>query len=496
LGLWMSLIGIDVGSSTVKAAAYQEDGMLLALEREELVPCRQQPGMWEQNPNDVWRAASIALRRLAANDSLHRNPPRTLAVSASGRENFLADRDGMPLTNAIMGADTRGAEFEAAPTGASSPEPWTLSCGHMRERMDPVFRLMWWRKYHPEIVRQATAYPDWHGWLTFKLCGRNVSEATLAGRWQIYDLNSRTWSLERIRANDFPENLLPELSSWGTIIERIRRDLAEELGLSPSLNIAVGGHDSCCAALGAGALSLGSACLVSGSYENLLVSTNVLPTASMLVRGLSATPHFGKAGLAIWAISPTGTAVLDWTRNLVNLSIQEVDSQLSERHQSPSPVTTVPYFSGSMLYWNDGRKAKGTFLGLTLATTGIDIVQAVMESIGYDHANTFSLLEQQGIRVNRIRATGGGTRSLWWTQLKSDMIQLPIEVVDQPEPGTLGAALLAGLADGTFRDLDESSELVSGTSRIHTPDRGRAALHQARLEAYKRAVTNLLSNIY
>jgi len=95
------------------------------------------------------------MRDLVRQDSVRRDPPTAIAVSASGRENFPADADGNPLGNGIMGADIRGAEFEVPPAGAPTPEPWCLSCGHLRERMDPVFRLAWWRKYHPEIMAQA-----------------------------------------------------------------------------------------------------------------------------------------------------------------------------------------------------------------------------------------------------------------------------------------------------------------------------------------------------
>ena len=91
---------------------------------------------------------------------------------------------------------------------------------------------------------------------------------------------------------------------------------------------------------------------------------------------------------------------------------------------------------------------------------------------------------------------GGGSRSIWWTQLKSDMMGIPIEVIRQPEPGTLGAALLAGLAIGTFNDLTESSKAFSGRTRLHEPDLERTKLHLEKLETYRSAVQNTLSTFY
>ena len=95
--------------------------------------------------------------------------------------------------------------------------------------------------------------------------------------------------------------------------------------------------------------------------------------------------------------------------------------------------------------------------------------------------------------MDHIRATGGGTRSTWWTQLKSDMLQVPIEVVAEPESGALGAALLAGSGIGIFHDLDEASRICSGTSRVYYPDPERATLHQERYALYCKMVPTLLS---
>ncbi|MCJ7625168.1 MAG: FGGY-family carbohydrate kinase, partial [Anaerolineaceae bacterium] len=149
-----------------------------------------------------------------------------------------------------------------------------------------------------------------------------------------------------------------------------------------------------------------------------------------------------------------------------------------------------------MLYWHEGRKLRGALMGLTLATRPLDIIQAFMESIAYDHVNTFSLLNEEGIQVDTIRAVGGGTRSEWWTQLKADMLQTPIEVSAQTEPGAFGAALIAGIGLGVFNDLDEVSQMYSGTGRIYEPNPARKQLHADKLETYRRIVPVLLSELY
>ncbi|NPV85776.1 MAG: hypothetical protein HPY45_07175 [Anaerolineae bacterium] len=492
----MSLLGIDMGSSSVKIAAYDVDGRMLAVTGKEITPLHPQPGWWETDPEDVWRATRLGLEEIAKMDALRHDPPSALAISASGRENFPADQQGNPLGNNIMGADVRGMEFESPPQGAPIPEPWSFSCGHLRERMDPVLRLLWWRKYHPEIIARTRMYPDWHGFLTYRLCGRNVSERSLVGRWLVYDLHTRTWDVQRLAEYQIASELLPEVLEAGEPIEKIHPQLADELGLPRNLLIVNGGHDLNCAALGAGISELGTALLISGSYENMLIPTEAFPTSSMLLRGLSITPHFGRIERSIYAICPTGNAVLNWARELVGISIEEQVGSLESEGLGPGPLLALPYLSGAMLYWENGRKLRGVLLGLTLATRRSDIVRAFMESIAYDHVNTLLLLAEEGVEVKKLRATGGGTRSIWWTQLKADLLQMPIEVASQPEPGTFGAALLAGYGIGVYRDLETASRKYAGTGKVFTPQPGRFALHQKRLEIYRRLVPSLLHTVF
>lgn len=492
----MSLIGIDVGSSSVKVTAYSEEGKYLAEVNNPLTPLYPQPGLWEQSPSEIWEATSLGMKELMTRDALRKDPPKAIAISASGRENFLADAGGNPLSNGVMGADIRGAEFDIPPDGSSIPEPWCTSCGHLRERMDPIFRLMWWRKNHPELVDKAKYFLGWHDFLSMQISGRIATDRSTASRYLTYDLTSNGWNPERVAEYELQLDFLPEVLPWPSVIGKVKKEVVEDWGMSPEVQLTLGGHDVNCAAVGAGVSEPGVACLISGSYENLLVMTSTPPTPDMLLKGLSVMPHPGEASYSALAVCPTGNAVLNWSRALLGVSTEEIETIVAERDLGPSPVLAIPYLSGSMMHWENGRKAKGALIGMTLATTQADTVQAFMESIAYDHVNTFDLLKNEGVNVERIRAVGGGTRSVWWTQLKADLTQIPIEIVEQQEAGTLGAAILAGLAIGVYRDLKEVSKNLSGTKGIFEPDLTRLDIHKDRLYLYQKMIPTLISTAF
>jgi xylulokinase len=492
----MSFVGIDVGSSSVKVTAYSEDGKELGSHRKDLSARHPVPGSWEQDPEQVWQATSEGMRALAASRELKRDPLRAIAISASGRENFPADADGNPLGPCVMAGDLRGEELETPPKGAPWPEPWTLSCGHLRQRMDPALRLVWWKRNHPDVMAKAAHFPGWHEFLSLRITGRCASERSICSRWLPYDLGSRGWVSDRAVEHGIDVKLLPEILPWGEVIGTVKRDVARDWGVSPDVKLAVGALDISCLGIGSGVLEAGTSLLSAGSFENQLIPTTRLPTASMLLKGLSVSPYPGEADLSILALSPTGTYVLNWARSLLNLSIDDLDRELPNADPGPSPVVAVPYLSGSMLFWEDGRKARGALVGLTLASSRIDIVKAFMEAIAYDHVTTVRLLAEEGVAVNRLKGSGGGARSRWWTQLKADLMNAPIEVVSLKEPGTIGAAMLAGLAVGTYRNIREAAERFAGPSVTYEPDPARAARHAERLQTYALTIRVLLENLY
>lgn len=489
----MSLLGIDVGSSATKVVAFHADGTLLAEAREDVEARHTQPGWWEVDATAVLAATVRVVRQVAASEAVRRDPPSALAVSASGREVVPVSPTGVPLGPCLRTADRRAAILRAGVDGDASPDHWVDSCGHVPDHMDPLNRLLWWREDSPEVYAQADRFLGWHELLTLRLCGRAVTDPSLAGKWFAYDLRTGTWSPALLEAWRIDSRLLPEIESWGTRVGVVGEQVAAELSLPEELVVAVGGFDTSCAALGSGASRPGVPGLVVGSWESLVVPVERPPSARDLIEGrLAVGPHPGGSELGVFALSPNGTVVVDRIRDLTGLSILELDAELEASGPGPSPVLAIPHLSGATNPWKDGARSEGAVIGMSLATSRADLVKAFMEGIAFDLALTFDRLRDVGAPADVIRATGGGARSAWWMQLKADLTGVPIEVVDQPEAGALGAAMLAGLADGTYSSLQIAIESLVRPSRRYEPNGQRVRLYAERVEAYRASVEALL----
>jgi xylulokinase len=270
-------------------------------------------------------------------------------------------------------------------------------------------------------------------------------------------------------------------------IEHVRPGPAAELGLPPDCAFVVGSWDACCAAVGSGAVDAGVALLSSGTWESVVVPADRPALAGAAAAGLAVTPHPSTPGIGVWSKSPNGTSALDWALGFVGMPLEDLEASLQKAGTGPADVLVVPHLSGAGPPWTAPEARRGAVLGLTLATTPLDLVRATMEGVTCDLRLAIAAMRDAATPVHLCRAAGGGAKSGWWMQLKADLLGVPVEVPEHSEPGTLGAALLAGLGIGTYGSLAETAQRVA-IARRHEPDAERAAAFTDRFEDFRAAV--------
>lgn len=490
----MSIIGIDIGTSAIKIAAFRENGGLLFVVRMQVTADHPSPGREEMNPNETWQAVLSGLMKISNSPELKSDPPVALAISASGDEVFLVDQQGNPLTPCILSGDVRGGEVEAMTLQKDSIEGWYTSCGHIPERMDPVNRLVWWQSNCPDLFSQTHYYLGWHEFITLHLCGRAVIDPSLASKWLTFDLSRRSWLSDKCSLFNLDLACMPQILDWGQPVGEIRSDIAAQTGLPKNTLVCVGAFDSTSAAIGSGVADAGTAGLACGSWQVVVAPTAGLSfTNSLLESGFPITPYPGRVLQAVLAQSPNGTAILDWLAHLVNMSVSEIETHLSETESGPGPVLSIPHFSGAINSWKNGRDSRGAFLGVTLATSRQDMLKALMESGVFDLHLTLKQLEKAGTLVHTLRASGGGSRSAWWMQLMADLTGIPVQVVAQTEPGAFGAALLAGTSIGLYPSIIEAEKSLVSIKKTFEPNQKRQQLYADRMELYQDVVGQFLN---
>jgi len=472
----VSLIGIDLGTSAIKVGAYAMDGTLLADAHRAVPGYHPEPGHSEVDVFESRDAFRSALCEVSAEDAVKADPPVAISFSSSGREVFPVAEDGTPLGRCLMTSDMRGDEIAALTASRRSPEEWQRIAGHVPRRMDPVNRALWWRSTDPATVARTRWFMNWHEYYSLLLSGRPVVDWSDAGTWATYDVAAGNWSAERIEETGIDPRWLPEVQPNGSPIGRILPRAAADFDLSPDTLIVTGAFDTYAASVGSAAVDPGVVSLACGSWNSFNMAVEPGWPVDLVQDGIGVYPHPGPTGFGLLVTNPNGMAVIDWARNLLHLSIPELEAGLASAGSGPGRVfadaafTPLPHVAAAPGFG-------GTFDGVTLAATAVDIVRALLEGIACEFSLSLDGLRRHGIMPQLIRATGGGSKNAWWLQLTADVSGVPVEVVAQDEPGTFGAAILAGVGAGVYESVSAAvAELVT-VSRRFEPDPQRGALY-------------------
>ncbi|HYM67063.1 MAG TPA: FGGY family carbohydrate kinase [Patescibacteria group bacterium] len=471
----MSLIGIDLGTSAIKVAAYATDGTLLAAARRGVPGSRTEPGHFEVSVFDSRDAFRACLAEVAASPLLKKDPPVALSFSSSGREVFPVSADGTPLGPCLMTADTRGDDVASVTAGRRGPEEWFRLTGHLPRRMDPVNRALWWRREHPDVAEKTRWFMNWHEFYALMLSGQPVVDWSDAGAWATYDVATGGWSPERVAETGIDPRWLPTVRPNGSPIGPLLPDVADEFHLPRDTLVVTGAWDAFAASVGSGAVDPGVIALACGTWHSFTLALRPGWPVDLVHEGMNVCPHPGPTGFGIIGTNPNGMSVIDWAREVLHVSIPDLTAGLASAGPGPGSVfsdaalTPQPHVAGT-------SDRGGLLVGLTPATTGIDLIRALLEGIACEFSITVERLRSRGVDVALVRATGGGANLAWWLQLHADLCGIPFEVVVQDEPGAFGAAILAGVGAGVYPSVSDAVGRLVKVSRRFEPESGRQAL--------------------
>ena len=463
-------LGIDMGTTSAKALAVDECGVIRAQAQQGYPMRHPHPGWAEQEPEDYWRALIAIVRDCVEQccaQGYETADIAALAMSTQGDTLILADAQGRALAPAMSWMDMRPeAEFRRL-LAAQNQDFWYRETGMRLVVGSSACAVAWIAAHRPDVwaaVRRVGAVPDY---LTVRLCGEFVTDTPSASWSPYFTPQTRSWSAPVLELLGVSVAQLPRVVSSGTTIGRLLPEAAAELGLSPSTVLVAGAFDQAAAALGAGAAAGGRSVLSCGTAWVLYAVASALPSEATADASAGAGDEdgAGDAGAMLplcchtspadWGVLVpfTGGAAYDWCRR--NFRFDTGGSDGIPKGEAGSDEATddrqgferdalyfLPYFYGAGAPdWQ--AEARGTLLGLTMAHTGVDVERAVQRGIACETRQSVELAEAQGAVIPCLRMVGGATKSQVWPQMVADAIGRPIEVSACSEAAAYGAAMLA-----------------------------------------------------
>jgi len=453
------VLGVDVGTTSVKAVLLGEGGEVLA-EAEHPHPLHSpHPGFAEEDPEDWWRGLkAVVLRVLQGRDP---RGLRALGISGMVPALILHDAQGRPLRSSLQQNDARavaeirelkerfGDEWLFARTGAT----WN------QQVLAP--KLLWLRRREPEVWAEARWVSGSYEHLAFRLTGARYQEANWALESGLWDPGSGVWLQEVLDYVGLEASRLGPVRRPWEVVGEVASRAAEEVGLPPGLPVIAGSADHIAAALASGLREEGEAVVKLGGAGDFLYAVDRFAPVPELFIDFHDIPGL----FVINGCMATTGSLLRWFRDAFRPGVGF--AQLDEEAEAVAPgaqgLVVLPYFLGEKTPIHD-PEARGTVVGLTLTHTPAHLWRALLEAVAYAFRHHVEVLEARGHRVGRLFVMDGGARSRLWRRILASVLERPLERLAEASLGSaFGTAFLAGVAAGLwgYGDLERKVEEVT-----------------------------------
>jgi len=487
------VIGLDSSTTAAKAIAWRRDGTVAGSGRSSIPIASIGNNRYEQNPEDWWQSACLALRGLFKEI----DPERVAAIAISNqRETFVPlDSRGLPVRPAIVWLDQRCEKevtWLASKVGAERIHRIT---GKPPDMGPVAYRLAWMLRWEKEQFRATAMFADVHSYLVWRLTGTFSTSWASADPLGLFDMQAKEWSREVLEVLELTTEKLPRLAAPGTVIGHVGDVAATQTGLLAGTPVVAGGGDGQAAGLGVNALTssraylnLGTA-VVSGIYSRQYRTGAAWRTMG----SCSGDGYYFETSLR------TGTFLVDWlVRQILRTPAEDKDVyKRLEAEAAGVPIgsnglLTLPYWGAVMTpYWDP--QARGCFVGLISSHQLGHMYRSVLEGIALEQALVTGMIEEQtGVHVSEFVAMGGGASSDLWCQIIADASGKTVRRSKTIEASSLGAAICAAVGAGWFPNAAAAAESMCGEiGRETSPDAKNFGRYAELLKIYRQVYPKL-----
>jgi xylulokinase len=499
------LIGVDLGTSSTKAALYQIDGKLISEASVEVPLFYPRPGVVEQENEDFYTSAARTVRECIASSGVEPQAIAAIAFDSQMAGIGLIDEDFKPVARFDSWLDMRCQPFiELMSKEAGDRITRLTGCP---PTCDHGPKMLWWKHEQPEVYRRTAKFLTPGPYVAGRIAGVKAEKAFIDHTFIHFsgfsDAEKGIWSDELCERFGLDQTKLPRIMDPCDIIGEVSERAAGDFGLAAGTLIAAGAGDTAANALGAGIVRpgmlfdvAGTAAVLAGCTDKFVADTKnrALLTMRSVIPGLwNPLAYIGGGGLALrWFRDQ----FFNTTRAETLPVSEDLYPQMIALAETIAPGSAELFFSPHL----GGRicpsspEMRGAWVGVSWSHTQAHFARAVLESIAYEYAYYLKILKQllPDLELVEARVVGGGARSQVWNQIKADILNVPYQRLQGNEFGAWGAAMIAGKAAGLIDDLAAHAgrtAILNGNPA--TPSQENHAIYKPLIEKYIRLERSL-----
>ena len=464
------LLGLDIGTSGARCVAVDPDGTVIAAATAEYPLHSPRPGWSEQNPEDWWAAAQAVMEQVTAQVG---GDVAGIGLTGQMHGAVFLDRSLEVIRPALLWNDQRTAAQTEEITRRVGAKRLARITGNSALTGFQAPKILWLRAAEPDLydrVRNVLLPKDF---IRLRLTGDKATDVSDASGTLLLDLHRRDWSKDVLRELEIPLDWLPG----------VHESPKPAGSTNDGVPVAAGAGDNAAAAVGNGIVREGLAsCSIGTSGVLFAHAERLKPDPS---GRLHTFCHAVPGAYHMMGVTLAAGASLRWWRDLAGHADY---AQLTEQAATAPPgsegLMFLPYLTGERSPHLDPL-ARGAFLGLTSRHGLAHLTRAVMEGVAFSLRDSLEVMRELGTKPSEIRATGGGARSDLWRQLLADILGLPIVRTTTDEGPAYGAALLAGVASGQFKDVAEATAMVRVRAKVDEPNAQRRRIYDEHYAVYR-----------
>ncbi|AWB44217.1 xylulokinase [Paenibacillus sp. CAA11] len=477
------VIGIDLGTSSVKALLVNREGKVCGEASEAYPLIQPKSGYSEQDPEQWVNQTLAALSKLMKQTGIQTNDVEGISFSGQMHGLVLLNAEHQVLRNAILWNDTRTTKQCREIEAKLGEQLLQLTRNPALEGFT-LPKILWVKEQEPELFQQAALFLLPKDYLRFRLTGSLGMDYSDAAGTLLLDVAGKRWSQEILEAFDIPESLCPPLIESDECVGTLLLDMAAECNLSKEVKVFGGGADNACGAIGAGILKPGETMCSIGT------SGVVLSYEESSAADYHGKVHFFNHSKrdAFYAMGVTLAAgnSLTWFKDTFasGISFDELLANLNQIPAGAGGLLFTPYLSGERTPHADSS-IRGSFIGMDTGHSRDHFARAVVEGITFSLRESLEILRSSGKDISTIVSIGGGARNETWLQIQADVFGAEVVRLESEQGPAMGAAMLAASGLGWYDSLEAIAEVFLRRANVYRPDAEQSAKYDELYQIYR-----------
>lgn len=492
------LMGIDNGGTFSKAAIFDENGTQISVASFPTTMLTPKPGYTERNMEELWKVNVQAIKSAVNKSGINPDDIAGVSLSGHGKGLYMLGKDNKPSYNGIISTDTRAWEYVEKWNSDGTKEKVYKKTFQEILACQPVSILAWLKEHAPEVIQNTQYIFSVKDYIRYMLTEEAYAEYTDFSGDNLVNLNTKSYDRELLDYFGLGEvyEKLPPLKYAADVCGHITKAVSEQTLLPEGIPVAAGMFDVDACGIASGLENEEQMCMIAGTWSiNEYIGKEPVINGTVALNSMFCIPGY----YLVEESSPTSAGNMEWfIKTLMSYENEEVKGEgksiydiTNEWVESIEPqdnnIIFLPFLNGS----NEDALAKGTFIGLTAYHSKKHMLRAVYEGIVFSHLTHVKKLLRNREKPKAIRLSGGAANSDVWVQIFADVLDIPVDVIEDKELGAQGAAIAAGIAAGVYKDYKEAIKRTVKITKTINPRSEYKKIYEEKYAVYRAVIDSL-----